>query len=1028
MGQKIIAQRYEVIDSLGAGAMGMVFKGKDTRTNQLVAIKQLKTELTSVELIERFKREGDALRDLNHPNIVKMLDSVEEDAEHYLIMEFVSGGDLSSLLSSESLSISRVLNIALDLCDALTRAHRLQIIHRDLKPPNILITEDGIPKLTDFGIAHMESKERVTMADAVLGTLAYLPPESITLGQVDTRTDIWSFGVVLYELLTGKLPFAGESLNQILTNIVSSPPHDLEVARPDTPLALIDLIYRMLMKDAQERIPSVRLVGAELEAILQGRDSDTSSIVMAKPTPRRFATSSTTSRQQVPNNLPTSPTTFVGREVELAELSKMLIDPNIRLITIIAPGGMGKTRLSLEAANAQLEDFEDGVYLVELAVISDASNIVSAIAEAIGYVFQADGRSEKQQLLDFLSSKKMLLVIDNWEHVIEGATLVTDILKVAPSLQVLATSRQNLGQPGETLFQLSGMDFPDWETPEDAMEYAAMQLFMNSAKRAQPSFELTQDNLDTIARICRLVQGMPLGIVLAAAWLSLLSVEEIVDEIQQGIDILESENGEVPERQRSIRAVFDYSWQQLTQAEQQIFMKMSVFRGGFTRDAVQKICGGGLRQLMAMVNKALLRRDSVNGRYHIHELLRQYAEEQLGNVPQIQTEVKLSHATYFADFGLAQWARLEGTECESALSGLNADIENIRTSWHFWAEQKDIVQIRKLIAPMWKFHEVRGWYQQAINLYQEPLDKLRADANGVDAQAVDAICAYLGGAQAWFKTLVGLPQQGLELAQASVKILKDSPYRHDLFVPLSGLNLSAIFTNQMVHVAEGGQTMLTVSKEKQNQSEEAFSAIWLSYVALGQQDMAESAKWAEHGTQLFESLGDPFGLSVANGIILGGMSMAMGDLPKAGDHFLRGLQAAKDIHYSRVIQIASDSLGTIALLQGNIDEAQSYFIKSLTITERCGQVREMLGSLRDLAQVHIALDNKERAVELVTVILAHPANIQNSLFRPISIGEEAENILKELVSALPTDVYQTASTRGNNFTLESVATQLIKEN
>ena len=354
-----IANRYELQEQIGAGGMGAVFRGVDTHTGEAVAIKQLKPEaiLQDPGILQRFQREADALRQLNHPNIVKVLATAGQDDHHFIMMEYMSGGSLRDMLQTNHLPIDRILSIALDLADALTRAHRLNIVHRDLKPANVLLADDGTPRLTDFGIAHMGSMERVTDSNSVLGTLDYLPPEVLAGSGVDTRADIWSFGVVLFEMLAGKRPFSGESVGQVLTAILTQPTPDLETLNPDCPVRLVDLVYRMLEKDREARISSVRAVGLELEAILAGKQ-----VVGGQPAPvrspahepetligeKRFATPTPQADDRPRHNLPAQTTPFVGREAELTELTRLIDSPSQRLVTILAPGGMGKTRLALE--------------------------------------------------------------------------------------------------------------------------------------------------------------------------------------------------------------------------------------------------------------------------------------------------------------------------------------------------------------------------------------------------------------------------------------------------------------------------------------------------------------------------------------------------------------------------------------------------------------------------------------------------------------------------------------------------------
>ena len=699
---------YQLQDELGKGGMGTVYKGVDTRTDTPVAIKHLHANLTDDAMIERFKREGEALRELNHPNIVKMLDAVQNDDDHYLIMEYVSGGDLSDLIESEGkLDYRRCVDMAIDLADALTRAHRLNIIHRDLKPANVLIADDGTLRLTDFGVAHIGSKKRVTDTDAIVGTIDYLPPEALKETTYDARGDIWAVGVMLFEMLAGKHPFAGDTLGATITAILTAPVPDLEILAPDTPIALVDLAYRMLEREPNARIASVRHVGAELEDILHGREKT--------PVPTLFETPTPDYLHRLKHNLPAQTTPFVGREHELAELAKLIADPDLRLMTILAPGGMGKTRLAMEAIQRALPEFMDGGYMVELAPLPDPNNIVSALADAVGYQFQSDGRDPKTQLLDFLANKHMLLLLDNFEHLLAGARIVSDILKHAQFVKILVTSRQRLSQTGETLFHLAGMEFPDWETPEDALEYAAVKLFMNSAKRAKPDFELTEDNLNYVARICRMVQGMPLGIVLSASWLAMLTLQEIADEITQGIDILETDETELPERQRSIRAVMDYAWNQMTKAEQRVFMKLSVFRGGFTKAAAQEVADADLRILMSLVNKSLIRRDVNTGRYQIHELLRQYSEVRLEEVDH-RDLVQRAFADYFAEFMEERYLDIKGRRQIDALNDVEVDFENIRGVWQWASNNNERRIIDRMVDGVYWYHDMRGRYHEGVEI------------------------------------------------------------------------------------------------------------------------------------------------------------------------------------------------------------------------------------------------------------------------------------------------------------------------
>ena len=371
--RQVIGNRYEIRDPgralIGRGGMGDVYRGTDLQVGRPVAIKALRPERVAAdpEVVARFLREGEALRTLNHPNIVQMVDATEVDGRYYLVMEYVPGGSLRDLLEQEGrLPVEHAAQIALDVADALTRAHRLGIVHRDLKPSNVLLAEDGTPRLTDFGLAQMVGRVPLTQTGTVVGTLPYLSPEACEGQERDARADIWSFGVMLYEMVTGQRPFGGDTLTAVLAAILTRPVPDVSQERPEVPDALADLVYRMLEKDRRQRIPSVRLVGAELEAILAakfqglrpsrgpGPRPGPSSAVQGPvavrgatvPVLSRFATR-TPPVEAAKSNLPVQATPFVGREAELGELDRLLRDPEVRLVTILGVGGMGKTRLAL---------------------------------------------------------------------------------------------------------------------------------------------------------------------------------------------------------------------------------------------------------------------------------------------------------------------------------------------------------------------------------------------------------------------------------------------------------------------------------------------------------------------------------------------------------------------------------------------------------------------------------------------------------------------------------------------------------
>lgn len=287
-GNTLVKGRYRLSRLIGGGGMGNVYLGADTLTGETVAIKQLRVEQTGSmpKMVERFIREGEALRRLNHPNIVKVLATSDEGGQHYIVMEYVGGGSLADLLSQQpQLPIERVVSIGLELSDALSRAHHLHILHRDIKPANILLAEDGTPRLTDFGLAHIGQLPSLTEAGSILGTFYYLSPEAVENREVNERSDIWSFGVVLYQMITGHMPFEGSSPFDVVWAIKNQTPPALEDLRGDIPPSLANLVRRMLRKDNPARVDSVRQVGVELEKIQKELGVNVPGSVEAAPAP-----------------------------------------------------------------------------------------------------------------------------------------------------------------------------------------------------------------------------------------------------------------------------------------------------------------------------------------------------------------------------------------------------------------------------------------------------------------------------------------------------------------------------------------------------------------------------------------------------------------------------------------------------------------------------------------------------------------------------------------------------------------------
>lgn len=379
-----------------------------------------------------------------------------------------------------------------------------------------------------------------------------------------------------------------------------------------------------------------------------------------------------------------------------------------RLTTITGPGGIGKTRLAIAAAWAAAPDFDGAASYVSLAPLNNREQIAPEIAGVLGLELAATEDTETR-LLAHLRERRLLLVLDNFEHLLAGAPLIADILQTAPDVSLLITSRERLNLSGEVVYALDGLAYPrepDADGYRAVLGYDAMILLLQRAQFVRPGYEPEgSEELAALARICRLVRGMPLALVLAAGWLELLSPAEIANEIAHNLDFLESSMRDLPARQRSVRAVFNASWGLLDDHSRATVASLAVFRGSFAREAAQAVSGASLALLRHLVNQSWIQRDGDD--YQIHELLRQYAEESLRAEPRKWEAARERHAAYYADFLEAQFELLNGSRQEEGFAAIGAARDNLFVAWDWLAMQEDYPRIiRQMLPALFRWQEI----------------------------------------------------------------------------------------------------------------------------------------------------------------------------------------------------------------------------------------------------------------------------------------------------------------------------------
>jgi predicted ATPase/DNA-binding SARP family transcriptional activator len=443
--------------------------------------------------------------------------------------------------------------------------------------------------------------------------------------------------------------------------------------------------------------------------------------------------------------LPAPATPFIGRDDELAGIAHRLQDINCRLITLLGYGGIGKTRLAIQAGEQAYasSNFPDGVYFVSLAPLCDVYAIAPTLTAALPFMPDKPQFAD-ELLLEALPGKRLLLIMDNFEHLLEGADLLARILEAAPGVKMVVTSRERLNLHEEWVYELQGLAYPAADAAADIELYSAITLFVNSAKRLRPDFRLQPDDIPHISTICRLVEGMPLAIELAAGWLPVLTCEEIAQEIQTGLDFLTTSVRNVPERHRSLRAVFESAWQRLVPAEQDCLAQLSVFRGGFAYDAAAVVARANRHQLLSLVNKSLLRR-SDTGQFEIHELLRQYAGEKLHALPDTQVRaVEQRHSAFYADLLVAQLPRLKNAEQVAALGAISAELDNIRTMLRHLIYQRDFARLLSILEPLFHFYAVRTSFNDLVEAQEFAINQLNPQSeNAEERLLLGCLLAYV---------------------------------------------------------------------------------------------------------------------------------------------------------------------------------------------------------------------------------------------------------------------------------------------
>lgn len=601
-------------------------------------------------------------------------------------------------------------------------------------------------------------------------------------------------------------------------------------------------------------------------------------LIADEPTGHESETANASEAVVVPSShlsrLPIPATPLVGRLVECAQLAAWLTDPTRHLVTIVGPGGMGKTRLALAAAERQSAAgyYQHGVVFVDLAPLTAVDQIPAAIAQAVGLPLEGiseQGRSAAQQVLDFLANRHLLLLLDNAEHLLDGAPLIADVMATAPAVQILVTSRAPLRLPGEQLYPLYGLDYATEPSSAADSAVSAVALFLQAARRVRPDYCRDDDpermsGTDTeqtaIAAICRLVEGMPLAIELAASWVAMMSAPEILAAIHESLHFLETDLRGVPMRHRSMEAVFDATWKRLNQTERQIFAQLSVLRGGFTQAVIGQVTKATPNQLRSLATSSLIVYNHERGRYTIHELLRQYGALRLAETPDLEAATNRAHSTFYLDLLARRQGALKSRGLQTDLAVLDAEVDNLSQAWRWAAEQGHVDRLITTLDGWGLYLQWRGRAAEGEAAFQWAATALeRANARRWLARALTW--------QAIFARILGKADGAMQLLERSRRVLTDPA--------LAGEDSRAerAFVLMQLGVAAAGQD-IAAAQEYYEESLALFQALqeqWfaaevllgLGQVCLVQGDFAGQRAHVQHALETYRALGNVRGTAAA---------------------------------------------------------------------------------------------------------------------------------------------------------------------
>jgi signal transduction histidine kinase/predicted ATPase len=721
------------------------------------------------------------------------------------------------------------------------------------------------------------------------------------------------------------------------------------------------------------------------------------------------------------HNLPSFATHFIGRDSEVTQILSLVNDPACRMLTLTGQGGIGKTRLSIEVAHQiseqHADQFPDGTYFISLASLTSANYITLAVAQALDISFSGTETLE-EQLIDYLRDMQLLLVLDNFEHVLEGVSLVSELLAVAQKTKVLATSRERLQLPVEQVFTVHGMTTPEAEQVNRIEDFDALLLFQQVAEKVDYRFKITEDLKPCVIRICQLAEGMPLAIELAAAWVRALSCQIIREELEQSFEILGDTLTHVPERHRSLRIVFEYSWNLLTDEERNIFKGLSVFRGGFTTNAATQITGATVHSISSLVDKSLLRQNS-NGRYHIHELLRQFTEEKLAENSDQLTVIHTQHSEYFANFLYQKQDEFIRYNSElPAIGEISVEMDNIRVMWNWATSTQYFDVIDRSSDCLYHYYRIQEAWRESSMMLQTAIASIETASSFDKHQRLYAKLLSMLTIVANFGNLRDLSE---EVAHQGLSIAKSLDMPMAVARCLDTIGNLAISAGNYEEALQNLSQAESILADFDETYEVKFVRLRLGYAYynLGQLDNARKCY-----RQLIRSgRADKTDGLVAWALDhLGQLENSIGNYSAGQQHYSKALEAFESYGWLMAVFSSSRGLANSYSGLGRLAEARHYYHVALKAYIAHGSQAPILVMLTfgGIANLLALEGDVARAIELATFV-------EQSAKTPNEMLVYIQSLSNDLEAKIPSVIFQAAKERGTYLNLRSTVYSFIDE-